>query len=129
MSNKNILAALTAFSLAIGALGSAAVAANIGGGPGHGGDGGGSTPSAGPSAPSAGPSSGNANFNAGSAYVKPPICEPGDRRCKPVIKILPVVVEIPQTKCQLERLVQIGNGPFGEPVFQFKRDCDRLYVQ
>ena len=46
-----------------------------------------------------------------------------------MIRIVPVVVQLPETKCQLERLVQIGNGPFGEPIFQFKRDCDRLYVQ
>ena len=130
MKKNSVFAAMAAFSLAAGALGSAAGAASIGGVPGRGSDGGGSTPGAGPSAPATAPSSGNANFTAGSAYLKrPQYCEPGARGCKPVIRIVPVVVQLPETKCQLERLVQIGNGPFGEPIFQFKRDCDRLYVQ
>lgn len=131
MRKAYLFAALTALSLSAGALSPAAIAANLGGQggvAGRGGDGGGGAGGGGPTG-QGGPSQSNSNFNNGSAYyVIPPDCR-RTNTCKPPIVIVRKAPEIPPTKCQLERLVQIGNGPFGEPIYQFKRDCDRLYVQ
>ena len=73
MKKNSMFAAMAAFSLAAGALGSAAGAASISGVPGRGSDGGGSTPGAGPSAPATAPSSGNANFTAGDVFFSTPL--------------------------------------------------------
>ena len=127
MKSTSFIFSLLAVSFIGGAALSVAQAANLGGAA-RGGDGGGSSSNSGPSGGSSPASSGNANFNNGSAYVLPPDCRRTEN-CKPPVRILPKVVELPVTKCQLERLVQIGMDPFGAPLFVRKRDCDRVLIQ
>lgn len=138
MKKTSLLSALVAFGVLGASLSTAVHAQKAGDG---GGNGGGSTAGSGPSGggstagsgPSGGGSSGNSNFDNASVWIvaPPQDCQHNPRYCKPKppVKIVPVVAEIPASKCQLERMIQIATDTYGEPIFRRVRDCDRRYVR
>ena len=130
MKQTSLLTALITFSVLGASLSTASHAQQAAGGNGKGGG------SSAGSGPSGGGSSGNtnSNFDNGSVWaiwtVAPPQdCQHNPRYCKPPVKIAPVVAEIPASKCQLERMIQVATDSYGEPIFRRVRECDRRYIR
>lgn len=122
MKKTSLFPALIALSLLGASVSTAAHAQKAGD---RGGNGGGSTGGSGPSG------NVNSNFDNGSvwALAAPQDCQRNPRYCKQPVKIVPVVDEVPASKCQQERMIQVANDTYGEPIFRRYRECDRRYIR